>query len=283
MSTDRDITRIVRSWLRTDEHESADRVLDAVLDRLDTTPQRRSTWWPARRFPYMNTAAKFGLAAAVVVVAALLGFNYLVAPNVGGLGLDDATPTQTPIPTPTATSFDEHPGGPVRDGTYYIDVAGHRVTFTVPTAGWTKNVVPGVVWTENSENRVGFGDIETVNADPCRPDLGPVTPPVGATADDLVAALSGLPGVEVTTADVTVSGFSGTLVELTAPASFGNCVESGGEALLGGDGPLEPGIHRFWVLDVDGTRIVINAVERPGSLDRQVTEMLEIANSVQID
>ena len=51
MSTDRDTTRIVRSWLQTDEHESADRVLDAVLDQLDTTPQRRATWWPARRFP----------------------------------------------------------------------------------------------------------------------------------------------------------------------------------------------------------------------------------------
>ena len=41
MSTDRDTTRIVRSWLGTDEHESADRVLDAVLDQLDATPQRR--------------------------------------------------------------------------------------------------------------------------------------------------------------------------------------------------------------------------------------------------
>ena len=41
MSTDRDTTRIVRSWLQTDEHESADRVLDAVLDQLDATPQRR--------------------------------------------------------------------------------------------------------------------------------------------------------------------------------------------------------------------------------------------------
>ena len=30
MTTDRDMTRIVRSWLRTDEHESADRVLDGV-------------------------------------------------------------------------------------------------------------------------------------------------------------------------------------------------------------------------------------------------------------
>ena len=60
MSTDRDTTRIVRSWLRTDEHESADRVLDAVLDQLDTTPQRRATWWPARRFPDMNNSAKLG-------------------------------------------------------------------------------------------------------------------------------------------------------------------------------------------------------------------------------
>ena len=51
MSTDRDTTRIVRSWLQTDEYESADRVLDAVLDQLDTTPQRRATWWPARRLP----------------------------------------------------------------------------------------------------------------------------------------------------------------------------------------------------------------------------------------
>ena len=36
MSTDRETTRIVRSWLNTEERESADRVLDAVLDRLDT-------------------------------------------------------------------------------------------------------------------------------------------------------------------------------------------------------------------------------------------------------
>lgn len=40
MSTDRDTTRIVRSWLEMDESDCADRVLGAVLDRLDTTPQR---------------------------------------------------------------------------------------------------------------------------------------------------------------------------------------------------------------------------------------------------
>ena len=60
MSTDRDATRIVRSWLRTDEHESADRVLDTVLALLDATPQRRA-WWPARRIADMNTFAKLAI------------------------------------------------------------------------------------------------------------------------------------------------------------------------------------------------------------------------------
>ena len=92
MSTDRDTTRIVRSWLRTDEHESADRVLDAVLDQLDTTPQRRATWWPARRFPEMNNSAKLALAAAAVVVAALLGISFLrPGQNIGG-PVGDPTP-----------------------------------------------------------------------------------------------------------------------------------------------------------------------------------------------
>ena len=49
MSTDRDTTRIVRSWLEEGVTALPDRVLDAVLDQVPATPQRRS-WWPARRF-----------------------------------------------------------------------------------------------------------------------------------------------------------------------------------------------------------------------------------------
>jgi hypothetical protein len=96
MSTDRDTTRIVRSWLRTDDHESADRVLGSVLDRLDTTPQRRGTWWPARRLPEMNNTAKLALGAAAVVVVALIGFSVLVGPGtIGGPDIsNDSTPEQ---------------------------------------------------------------------------------------------------------------------------------------------------------------------------------------------
>jgi hypothetical protein len=93
MSTDRDITRTVRSWLEEGVTSLPDRVLDDVLDQLPATHQRRATWWPAWRIGQMNTAARFGLAAAAVVVAALLGYNYLVAPNIGAPGLDDVSPT----------------------------------------------------------------------------------------------------------------------------------------------------------------------------------------------
>jgi hypothetical protein len=67
MNTDRDTARIFRSWLRTDEHDSADRVLDHVLAVLDATPQHRP-WWPVRRIADMNLFAKLATAAALVLV-----------------------------------------------------------------------------------------------------------------------------------------------------------------------------------------------------------------------
>lgn len=95
MSTDRDTTRIVRSWMRTDGHGSADRVLGTVLDRLDATPQRRATWWRARRLSTMSTTLGVGLAAAILAVAALIGISYLANPDVGGPGPAESMPQAT--------------------------------------------------------------------------------------------------------------------------------------------------------------------------------------------
>ena len=43
MSTDRDVTQSVRSWLEDGVTRLPDNILDAVLDELPTTPQRRAT------------------------------------------------------------------------------------------------------------------------------------------------------------------------------------------------------------------------------------------------
>ena len=92
-TSDRDVNRAIRSWLHEDRHEDVSRVAGAVLDQVDTIPQRRATWWPARRTPTMNKFLAIGLGAAAVVVALLVGVQMLSSPgtNVGGPG-DEATP-----------------------------------------------------------------------------------------------------------------------------------------------------------------------------------------------
>jgi Tol biopolymer transport system component len=102
VSTDRDLTNLVRSWMKTDEHESADRVLGAVFDRLDTTPQRRPLWRARRNNP-MNGTFKLVAAgtAAVLVAATALGI-YLNRQTVGPIGSPSSSlPTTTGLPSPT--------------------------------------------------------------------------------------------------------------------------------------------------------------------------------------
>jgi hypothetical protein len=99
MSQERDVTRLVRSWIREEQHESADRILGVVLDRLDTTPQRRS-WWSARRPNRMNTYAKLIAAAAAVLVVAVVGYQFLPTQS-GGSG---GQPTLEPSPSPSVVA-----------------------------------------------------------------------------------------------------------------------------------------------------------------------------------
>jgi hypothetical protein len=279
MTTDRDTTtRIVRSWLQTDEHESADRVLDSVLDRLDTTPQRRATPWSVRRLPQMNNTAKLAMGAAAVVVAALLGIGFLLpgGPDIGGPG-----PSPTPVPTALSAPDLNDQDGSLAPGSYSVERPNHLITFTVPP-GWTKNRVASVVWSDNSEVRVGFGGLSDLHADPCRPELGFVTPEIGGTAEDLATALAAIPGVEASTSEATLSGFEGRRVDLVVPAPFGDCIEQGGEAMLNSELPLEPGMHSFWVLDVNGTRAVVQAVVRTNASESQARQVEAIVNSVRI-
>ena len=127
-ATDRDVTRVVRSWLHEDEHENAERVLDLVLDQLDTTPQRRAGWL-ARRFPVMNnTTVRWALAAAAAALVLIVGIWLVPGANVGG----DPTPT----PIPSVPAFNDVPdGGVLAPGSYFIDGMPVGLTLTVPN-GW---------------------------------------------------------------------------------------------------------------------------------------------------
>ena len=66
MITDRDVGRILEVWLEEEVAVMPDRVLDAVLDEVPGTPQRRASW-RAQRSPLMNNSLRIALVAAVVV------------------------------------------------------------------------------------------------------------------------------------------------------------------------------------------------------------------------
>jgi hypothetical protein len=291
MSTDRDPTRIVRSWLQADEYESADRVLDAVLDQLDTTPQRRAGWL-GRRLSHMNNTAKIAMVAAAVVAVALLGIRFLLPDqNIG----PPPTPTQSPIALPVSTDADA-------GTTYFINTAWGpgtpRLILTVPADGWSTigddNLGKDAIDDPNDFHDIAITPWNVTNlfADPCRRITeGQLDPPVGPTVDDLATALRNQAGENAAApTDVTVGGYSGKRVELSQPAgldiatcesgAFTRWTESG---TFGGHNYGNGQRNVVYILDVDGLRAVIDTSYLPGTSDASLAELEQIVASIRIE
>jgi hypothetical protein len=292
VSADRDVTRIVRSWLEEGVTTLPDRVLDAVLDQVPATRQRRA-WWPARRLPPMNTQIRIVVAAAAVVVLALIGFNLI--PRASGVGGPTSRPAPTattapsPSPTPGALSVTEG-GQALKPGTYTAaDPFLVPVTFSLP-AGWEGNIGgPYAVFLQQAQGpgAVTFSIFDKVYADPCHVDKGFLDPPPGPSVADLATALASLPGLTATTpTDVTIGGHQGTQLILTAPASATGCTAGFfgvWELPLGATNDMSPGeSDRVWILEVGGQRLVIDAPETPGQTAATTAEVQGILDSIMI-
>jgi hypothetical protein len=131
MSADRDVTRIVRSWLHEDAHEDADRVLDMVLDLVDTTPQRRPSWL-ARRTPTMNNYARLGLVAAAVLAVVIVGIGLFGRlPNVG----------PAPSPSPSFTASAPAAVNPLVGTWLAPEVTCAQQVATIEAAGYTADQI----------------------------------------------------------------------------------------------------------------------------------------------
>jgi hypothetical protein len=280
MSTDRDTTRIVRSWLEEGATELPDRVLDGVLDQLATTPQRRASWL-ARRFPEMNNTAKLVLAAAAVLVVAFVGVRFL-SPGTAGVGGPGASATATPTATPG-------PLGPgVQEPGTYLLVHDLNVAITVPS-GWENVDGRGVRKETASGDSVVVvfwpfeADLQEVYTDPCAWSSTVIEPPVGPTVDDLANALASqsMRGDPVPT-DVTIDGYQGKLLEMTVPSDLdlGTC--DGGEfrSWLGRfhQGPGQT--DRVFIIDVDGERRVLIAHHMPDATAEELAEQQEVLDSI---
>ena len=94
MTDQRELDRLLGAYFVDGTDELADRVIDAALDQIDHTQQRRPLR-VLRRFQTMPMSARLA-AAAVIGVLAVAGAAYLVRPNQPSVGPPGLTPSSSP-------------------------------------------------------------------------------------------------------------------------------------------------------------------------------------------
>jgi hypothetical protein len=193
-------------------------VRDAIRAELPSTRQRPA-WWPVRRSIEMSTFAKFGLAAAAVVVVALLGIRFLIP----GAGVGGPDPTPTPEPEPRAlVDGSEGPGFFVTEFFSETPVTDPvQFTFEMP-ADWGA-VRPWVIGpsSEGAGPAMAFVQVSGLYSEPCLANAGTPDIAVGSTAAELASALAEHEAYEATaTGDITVDGHDGIRMELVMPSDL---------------------------------------------------------------
>lgn len=223
-----------------------------------------------------------------------------VSVALAGCGSSDAAG-----PTPSESAFPESRevndvSGPLERGTYHVDPDGDpstpmRVHVTIPADGWKPPLgswrgVAKEVGDDEGDLAITIATVANVAQHGCTSDA-PADPPVGPGVDDLADALAALPPFEVTSApsDVTAYGYEGKHLELTVPDITGcfngnafSWIEDGGDEPFYGYGSTGTS-EELWILDVDGTRLMIAAMRRTGATPQDLAEMDAILDSIRIE
>jgi hypothetical protein len=294
MSTDRETTLAVRSWLDEGVTRLPDRVLDAVLDQVPATPQRRP-FWQARRFSQMSNPVRYAIGAAAVLVVALIGYQFLPTGGVGTTpsiaptaGPTAAPPTASAAPTPPPLPFPS--AGPLGVGRHPFRIEG--VTFTLDFA------TPG--WSSGGEVFIGKGTEGEPAAStflfwPEDPDFGYVdscgeqaAAPVGPKAADMAAAIAGMSQLELVSGPtaMTLDGNPAQHVVVRVPDQI-PCTAN--DFFLWGN----PSVSRYattagstywvWIIDAGETRIQIDAESYAGAAPAVGEELKAIVESIRFE
>jgi hypothetical protein len=298
MSANHDISRVVRSWIREDEHDSADHILQVVLSRLDSTPQRRSRW-PAWRSPQMNRLTTIVVGAAAVLVLAVVAYQFLPTSPVGPSTpspTPTATPVATPTPAPTPVQAAFPPEGPLAAGTHPAVLDGVPLSFSVPGSGWTSldHAIEKGEYGQPDYVGIDFWPSapENVYADPCAHT--PLSPPPAASAAGLAAAVATVPVANVVSgpSSIDVGGQPAQHIVLTIGEDIG-CEphdaylwydQSTGGATSGWRWAEGLGAtYRIWIIDVDGTLVWIDAYTFKGAGPELGQDIQAVIDSIEFE
>jgi hypothetical protein len=162
------------------------------------------------------------------------------------------------------------------------------VVFDVP-----KGFSMGEAFLNNGKAGIAYWLVERVFEDPC---AAYNVPPklVGPTVEDLATALA---AQKLTTTNtpvpVSVDGHDGLYMELTTPTDFdyegceldvGFYIWKTVQKQIGWRYIDEPGVDRYWILDVDGQRVVLDAYA-PAGAEKESVELVSdmVANATFVD
>jgi hypothetical protein len=240
-----------------------DHVRDAIHAELPGIRQVRSDAGPRRLLTMLSNSAqaRWGLAAAAIVVSILAG-GIILGNRGNQQGIIAAptptptaapTPTATPTPTPSVLGLLDAPMTPcpvrttetcIEPGTYRLSSQTHwptTISFDVPEGWWEwfpGNVLEdfeGVFADSSAAGGSGWGamfmTVGEVSRNPCDPSAPMFEPTDVDSPAELAAAMATWPGFKATTpVPISIDGAEGLLVELTSTKTFKQCPD--GEAFV---------------------------------------------------
>jgi hypothetical protein len=272
-----------------------DATRDAIRAQLPSIHQRPA-WWPGWRLPDINKSTMLAMGAAAVVVVALIGFTYFG----GGRGIGDSpsspseaastVPTPTAAPTPVV-SGSLPGGGDIIEGTYIVSDP-FRVEMGLELGpGWSMwggGVGSDVVamYKGSPDPPAGHGIIFVIvnntYADPCDKAAGYTSPQVGPSVDDLASALVAQASTESSDpVAVSIDGYDGVFLDYRNTGE--DCGTIARWPSARGDRIALPGERdQVWILDVDGTRLVIDAFSFSGTTQSDLDEMRRVVEELDL-
>jgi len=284
MKTQHDVDLLLDRWFSEGETEFSDRALDATLDIVEHTPQRRVLRLPWRNRS-MLLSMRLGAAAALAVVVVLGGAYLLTSPSpqVGQSPAPSPAATSAPSPTPTGSPAGSPPPEPtlipgtslmfrntkLTDGTQY-STAKFSPAFSIQgrTGWWYLDGGPEIVGFANGPNEPNPPDTYEFSMAIVHRLINPSGSTTLTIPSDLVAWLQARPDLSLgAPTNVTVGGLHGTAIQGTVR---GSVTGDGGVNLLcptqtnpcgqGQPGALGvgfPGAFELIVIRVRGLDLVI--------------------------
>ncbi len=198
---------------------------------------------------------------ALMVIAA----GVLAACSSAGGDTQSGTTGSSPTPDPSLHLFTT--GDPHFDSSYRITT--HLLDGYTGEQG-------GVVFGTDDGQGMSAWTVRNVYAEPCKWAGTLLDPPIDPSVDGLVAGLTSQKDRHATAAtDVSLSGFTGKYMEMTTPAGIDVTRCDGGEFRtwidLEGQRNLEADQRDLlWIVDVGGTRLVIDSALGPDTSRRTV-------------